>query len=354
MHFKKILITGGAGFVGSSIAIYLKKSYPDVEIFILDNLIRRGSELNLQRIKKYSISFIKGDVRFKSDLEKFKDIDLMIECSAEPSVLSGSEGSPEYVMDTNLVGALNCMECCRKANAALLFLSTSRIYPVEMLSQCNYVERETRFELIDDQEIAGVSSKGVSENFPMHGYRSFYGSSKYAAELIMDEYRQVYDFPMIINRCGVLAGPWQFGKIDQGIVCFWLASHLFKRSLKYIGFGGSGKQVRDILHIHDLCNLIDIQLKSPEAFNSGAYNVGGGKDISVSLMELSTLCRTASGNEIEIKSEPKMRYADIPVYVSDNHKIFEKTQWVPESNAEKIVDDTMRWLVENPEVHEFL
>lgn len=354
MNYKNILITGGAGFVGSSIAVYLKVNYPHLNVVVLDNLTRKGSELNIERLKKYSIDFYKGDVRFKADLEPFKQIDLMIECSAEPSVLSGSKGSPEYVLDTNLVGALNCVECCRKANAAMLFLSTSRVYPVEKLSSCQYEVKGTRFELSNQQAIPGVSVEGISENFPLEGYRSFYGSSKYAAELILEEYRKVYDFPIIINRCGVLAGPWQFGKIDQGIVCFWLASHLFGRSLKYIGFEGTGKQVRDILHVNDLCRLVDLQLKRPDEYSRDIYNVGGGREVSVSLLELTALCESATNKKIEIASEPEMRYADIPVYITDNDKIHQKSNWRPEFNSEKIIEDTLKWLVDNPDVHSCL
>src|SRR5258708_40202342 len=105
MDYKKILVTGGAGFVGSHICINLKKHYNAVDVIALDNLIRKGSQLNLPRLEKHGVVFKKGDVRKKEDLD-FKDIDLIIECSAEPSVMAGVHDSPEYVLDTNLSGAI--------------------------------------------------------------------------------------------------------------------------------------------------------------------------------------------------------------------------------------------------------
>lgn len=121
----KILITGGAGFVGSSMAIYFKKETPGVEITVLDNLKRRGSELNLQRFKNYGIDFCHGDIRNYTDFENLnQSFDLIIEASAEPSVLAGINSSPNYVIQTNLLGTLNCLEFARHHANAMIFLST--------------------------------------------------------------------------------------------------------------------------------------------------------------------------------------------------------------------------------------
>ena len=347
---KKIVITGGAGFVGSNIAIALKKQYVESEIIAFDNLHRKGSELNLPRLKATGIDFIKGDVRNSQDLESFGKIDFMIECSAEPSVLAGRGGDTDYLIETNLHGAINCANICRKFNSPMIFLSTSRVYPVKPLLNCDLRESETRFELLNSQKNAGISEFGIAEDFPMNGARSLYGGTKYAAEVMLEEYRDAFDLPIIINRCGVLAGPWQFGKADQGIAAFWTAAHYLKKQLKYIGFGGSGKQVRDMLHIDDLIRLIIMQIENPAKFADDIYNVGGGNFSSASLLELTEICSRITGNRINITQEPTMRYADIPVYISDNRKITNFCGWQPEKDIETIIQDIYQWIVTTPGV----
>ncbi|HEY9246818.1 MAG TPA: NAD-dependent epimerase/dehydratase family protein, partial [Candidatus Methanoperedens sp.] len=243
----KILITGGAGFVGSNLAIEFAKNKKDYTIIALDNLRRRGSELNIPRLKEYGIQFIHGDIRNREDFEGIGDADLVIECSAEPSVLAGYDSSPDYLLNTNLLGTINCLEYARKCRADVVFLSTSRVYPVKTINSLGYIERKTRFELAGEHEIPGVSSRGYSEDFPLSGSRTLYGTTKLASELILQEYIEMYGLRGVINRCGVLTGSWQMGKIDQGVVVLWAAKHHYGQPLSYIGYGGKGKQVRDIL-----------------------------------------------------------------------------------------------------------
>ncbi len=123
MVYNDVLITGGAGFVGSNLAIKLKEDYPSLNITVLDNLKRRGSELSLRRLKDAGVEFVHGDIRNREDLI-FEKVDLLLECSAEPSVLAGINSSPDYLMNTNLVGTLNCLEVAREHGAASIFLST--------------------------------------------------------------------------------------------------------------------------------------------------------------------------------------------------------------------------------------
>ncbi len=217
MDYKNILVAGGAGFVGSNLALRFKNEYPEINVIVFDNLKRRGSELNLPRLKEKGITFIHGDIRNKED---FNDItfDLLIECSAEPSVLAGLNGSPEYVLNTNLVGTLNCLELARINNAAIVFLSTSRVYPYYPINNANYDEKETRFELSAEQKIRGISKKGISERLSLEGPRSIYGATKLASELFITEYIETYKIKGVINRFGCIAGPWQMGKVDQGVV----------------------------------------------------------------------------------------------------------------------------------------
>ncbi len=348
---KKIVITGGAGFVGSNIAIALNCDYENCEIIAFDNLYRKGSELNVPRLELNGVEFVNGDVRNSQDLANLGKFDLMIECSAEPSVLAGKGGDTDYLIQTNLHGAINCADVCRKFDAPMIFLSTSRVYPIEPLVNCEVSEKESRFELRSSQNILGLSEHGIAEDFPMNGARSLYGGTKYAAEIMLGEYRDAFSLPIVINRCGVLAGPWQFGKADQGIAAFWIAAHCFNKPLKYIGFGGSGKQVRDMLHIDDLIRLIKLQIAEPAKFANDTYNVGGGNFSSASLLELTGLCRDVTGNRIEITPELEMRYADIPIYISDNRKITECCGWKPEKNIEIIIKDIYKWMTDTPGVN---
>ena len=347
MSMKRILVTGGAGFVGSNLAIGLKEYFTDTEVLVLDNLMRRGSELNLSRLKDAGVTFIHGDVRLPGDLDTVGKIDFLIECSAEPSVLAGSDGNPNYVVQTNLNGAINCAEYCRKQDAGLLFLSSSRVYSIKNLSDLEINTGKTRYELDETQKVPGVSVKGISESFSTNGFKSFYGASKFAAEVVLEEYRQMFDWPIIINRCGLIAGPWQFGKADQGIVSFWIKAHLSGRNLKYIGFDGQGRQVRDVIHISDLLRLVIEQLESPEIFDKEVYNVGGGLESSFSLQELTGLCQDVTGCKIDILAEKKDRYADIPVYISDCSKIHAQSKWKIELNIEDVVQDVYNWLQNN-------
>ena len=224
----KVLITGGAGFVGSNLACFLKREFRSWKVVSFDNLHRRGSELNLPRLKDAGVSFVHGDIRNKEDLQQVGNFDLLIECSAEPSVLAGYDESPEYLINTNLMGTINCLEKCRLTKADVIFLSTSRVYPMDLINNLKYDEDETRFELASRQEIAGVSEYGFSEELSLNGIRSLYGGTKLCSEIILQEYTAVYGIRGIINRCGVLTGPWQMGKIDQGFVALWVARHLWK------------------------------------------------------------------------------------------------------------------------------
>ncbi|MEO1672591.1 MAG: NAD-dependent epimerase/dehydratase family protein [Cyanobacteria bacterium J06631_2] len=343
---QKILITGGAGFVGSSLALGLKQLHPDWQIICFDNLRRRGSELNLPRFKALDIEFRHGDVRSTDDLDpKVFDIDLIIDCSAEPSVLAGLS-SPQYVLQTNLVGTINILEIARQNNAGLLFLSTSRVYSIKPLSSLNIIEQQTRLELTESQTIPGISFAGITEDFPTSSYRSLYGTTKLASEMLIAEYRQSYGLEAIINRCGVLTGPWQMGKVDQGVVVLWMAAHYFKKSLKYIGYGGTGKQVRDFLHIEDLLRLVDYQLNNFTRHDGDVLNVGGGRDSNLSLQEMTQLCQEITGNKIEIQSVDTKRAGDIPLFITDCDRLKQKTHWQPQIDPAQTFEDIYRWIIQ--------
>ena len=342
-----ILITGGAGFVGSNLAVNLAERHPDWEIVAFDNLHRPGSELNPPRLERAGVRFVRGDVREPGDLTDLGSVSALIECSAEPSVMSGVDGDTSFLFHTNLTGAYNCLELARRDGAFVAFLSTSRVYPVAGLNGLAYREVDTRFELLDEQEVRGASSAGISEDFPLAGARTLYGATKLAAEMLIEEYRATFGLRAVVDRCGVIAGPWQMGKVDQGVFAHWLLSHHFGLPLSYIGYGGKGKQVRDLLHVSDLVDLIDEQLGDPGRWDGQVVNVGGGRDVSLSLAEATEICRELTGNEVPISSTPDDRAGDVPVYISDCARLFERTSWRPSRPARDTLADLSAWIGEH-------
>ena len=333
---KRVLITGGSGFVGANLAVGLSDRHPDWEIVALDNLKRRGAELNLPRLRSSGVRFVHGDVRFKEDLLALDRVDAIVECSAEPSALAGVHDSPDYLVQSNLFGAYHCLELARRDGAQVVFLSTSRVYPYGALDALPYRETDTRFELSD--------CDGIDETFTLDGPRTLYGATKLAAEHLVTDYAAVLDLPMVVNRCGVIAGPWQMGKVDQGVFTYWLLAHMTGRPLEYIGYGGAGKQVRDLLHVEDLIDLIDRQLAEPQRWRGLTLNVGGGRECSLSLAETTALCRELTANEVPISPAAEPRPGDVRVYLTDASRLYSLTDWRPQRDAHSTLADTAAWI----------
>ena len=295
-----VLITGGCGFVGFNLAMKLRRDYSDFRIICFDNLKRKGSDLNLLKLKQSNIEFLHGDVRIASDFLNIGHIDVLIEAAAEPSVLAGINGSTDYVIDTNLNGTINCLNYALKYNALFIFLSTSRVYPIKTLESAFWSESDYRFDWTEKQNIGGV-----------------------------------------------ITGPYQMGKIDQGVVVLWAAKHYWKGKLSYIGYGGLGKQVRDMVHIEDLYRLLNFQIFNFNNLKSKLYNVGGGLDGSLSLMELTDLCERYSGNKINIIQSSEIRPADLRIYVTDNTLVTEETGWQPLIKPDQILQEIFDWIGED-------
>ena len=346
MNPRHVLVTGGAGFVGSALALRARQAWPDATVTAVDNLRRRGSELNLPRLRAAGVAFVHGDIRNPADLAPLgRDLDLLLECSAEPSVLAGYDGDPSYVIDTNLAGTIHCLELARKARAAVLFLSTSRVYPIAALNAIHTEEAETRFGIADTQTAPGVSTAGINEDFPLHGTRSIYGATKLASELLIAEYHEAFGVRTLVNRCGVIAGPWQMGKVDQGVFSLWMARHLKGGSLTYNGWNGHGKQVRDLLHIDDLADLVMMQVDALDTLDGRTFNVGGGVGCSLSLQETTAVCEEITGRRITITPSPDTRVADIKLYVTDNARVTAATGWTPRRTATDVMRDLHDWMV---------
>ena len=346
--YSHILVTGGAGFVGSHLAIALRESFPSTSVTAFDNLGRRGSELNLGLLREHGVVFRHGDVRSAEDLAfPGPPPELIIDCSAEPSAQAGYGRSPEFTVKTNLLGTFHCLELARRVQADLLLVSTSRVYPYRALNSLALVEEETRFALKGEQSVPGASGCGITEEFPLDGARSIYGMTKLASELMALEYADAYGFRCVVNRCGLISGPRQMGKSDQGVIVLWLASHYFGRPLRYIGFGGSGKQVRDVLHIDDFCGLAVDEARNFELYAGRPLNVGGGTENSVSLLEITELCAEITGRRIQIAPSPENRPADVKLYITDNSKISAINGWRPKRNVRGCLEDVHEWLRSN-------
>lgn len=260
----KLLITGICGFVGSRLATTLLERISDLEVFGIDNLLRPGSETNRTELVTKGIKFIHGDLRCRSDVESLASCDWVIDAAANPSVLAGVDGrsSPRQLTEHNLAGTLNILEYCRERKAGLLLLSSSRVYSVSELAALPMREQGKAFVLDAGARLPhGASRSGITEEFSVSQPVSLYGATKLASEIMAIEYGLTFDFPVWIDRCGVLAGAGQFGTAEQGIFSYWLHAHAARLRLRYIGFGGCGYQVRDAFHPEDLAALIALQLQ---------------------------------------------------------------------------------------------
>ena len=331
----KILITGGCGFIGSNLSIYLKNLKFD--IYSLDNLYRKGSELNEKRLKKNKIKNFKIDISKKKQLDKLPKFDLIIDCCAEPSV-SASLNELDRVIDTNLIGTLNILRKCAVDNAKIIFLSSSRVYSLSKLNKL--VPKKNINEPLKIR-------KKISMSFSTFGEKSIYGFSKFASEELIREFSYLYGIDYIINRCGVVAGPWQFGKVDQGFFALWMWKHINKEKLNYIGFGGYGNQIRDVLHVEDLNELIYKQIRNIKKIKNKSFSVGGSSSNAISLKKLTKICQKITNNEIEINSIKKTSVYDIPYFVSSNKYVSNTYKWKPKKNLLTIAKDIQSWQIKN-------
>lgn len=347
----KILITGICGFVGSTIARRIKETHDDIALVGLDNLSRAGSELNRPRVTTLCDSFVHGDLRASEDLDSLPAVDWVIDAAAIPSVLAGTDGhaSSRQLVNHNLTGTLNLLEYCRRTNAGLILLSTSRVYSIAPLSQLNLIPSLNRYEIDSDHKLpAGVSVEGISESFSTLPPVSLYGATKICSETMAMEYSHTFGFPLRINRCGVLAGAGQFGRADQGIFSFWIHSHLARRPLRYIGCGGTGYQVRDCLHPNDLADLITKQIAAgPNSEKPILNNVSGGITSSMSLCQLTDWCDTQFGNH-QVTASCDVRPFDLPWIVLDSALARNTWQWSPRYNLNSILDEIADFARRNP------
>ena len=331
----KILITGGCGFVGSNLALFLKKK--GFSVHTLDNLTRKGSTYNSNLLKKQKIKNYKINI---SNIKKIKSLpkyDLILDCCAEAAV-EISKNDFDKVINTNLIGTINILKKSKNDKSKIIFISSSRIYPLEEMNK-----------IIKNKNLKSKIkiSKMFSEKDKIIGPKTIYGLTKLCSEMLIEEFSYAYKLKYLINRCGVISGPLQFGKQDQGFVSLWIWRHLNKKKLSYIGYGGYGNQIRDVLHIDDLSELILLQIKNINKINNKLFTVGGSKTSYTSLSQLTKLCQKITGNKIKMGKVSKTSSYDIPYYLSDNTHVSNTYRWKPKRNINQVVMDTFLWLKKN-------
>lgn len=337
----KLLITGICGFVGSTLAKAFLNHIPDCEIIGIDNFSRSGSWLNKALLEPLGIQIFHGDIRIPSDLETLPAVDWVIDAAANPSVLAGVDGktSSRQLVQHNLQGTINLLEYCKQHSAGFALLSTSRVYSIPGLSAIQVKEKAGAFYPMAEQAFpVGISPEGVCELYSTAPPVSLYGSTKVASEHLAIEYGATFDFPVWVNRCGVLAGAGQFGHPGQGIFAFWVHSFREKQPLRYIGFGGQGHQVRDCLHPNDLVALLTKQFTEPLKTNKPRIiNVSGGIQNSLSLRQLSEWCEERFGVNPVVQTNTERPF-DIPWMVLDAAKANHIWQWAPATSIYDVLE----------------
>lgn len=351
---RKILIIGGCGFVGSNLARYFAKTD---KVLILDNLVRRGSEINLKDLTNYeNISYIHSDIRNREDIKNIRDWDpdIILNCAAQPAATNYS--NPQFDITNNCDAQVNVMEYCRDTKTPIIFWSTNKVYPAtytEVFSK-SIIDNKLHWDK-NNIETYYWSQKGFNEETPISSKdHSIYGASKAMADILTQEYSDAFGIPCILNRFSCLAGPNQWGKAEQGWVAWFVIAKLLGLPITFYGFDGA--QVRDCLFTEDINRLIDLQmdkLLSVQSYTE-VYNVGGGKDSTLSLKECLSKLSLIMGT-IDIRYEVKeKRRADQGIYISDTTKLQSHFNWKPTISIDEGLKGIYNWALENREVLERL
>ena len=331
----KIIVTGGCGFVGSNICAFLKNL--NFKVISVDNLTKTYSKLNLKRLNNLNIKNYNIDISNKRKFLKlnFKS-DIIIDCCADPSVESSRNDIYKNISN-NLITTYSVLEKARKDHSKIIFLSTSRVYPIKISYQkfnTFYKKRKKKYLFNEYSNIVGP--------------KKIYGFLKLSSEMLIKEYNYAFKIDYLINRCGLITGPWQFGKIEQGLVSLWLWKHLNKdNKLYYKGYKGSGNQVRDILFISDLCELIYLQIKKFKKIKNQTFCIGGGIKNSINLNQLTKICEEVTKNKLKIQRDFQTSIYDIPFYITSLQKVKKYYHWYPKINLKQGFNILFEWMKKN-------
>jgi CDP-paratose 2-epimerase len=335
----RVLITGGAGFIGSNTVDHLLRQ--GHEVIVLDNLSRKGSEINLQWLRRQhgAIPFEKVDVRdaeaLQSVMQRYHSLKAVFHFAAQVAVTS-SVSDPRYDFEVNALGTFNLLEAVRRSGQepVVLFTSTNKVYGA--LEGLGVEEGETRYRLRD-------LPNGVSEDTPLDFY-SPYGCSKGTADQYVRDYHRIFGLRTVVFRNSCIYGRRQFGVEDQG----WLAWFVIaaERGLP-IRIYGDGKQVRDVLFVDDLIQAMLSAIERGETTAGQVYNMGGGPGNSLAIWrEFGPLLETRLGHPIEV-SYDSWRPGDQKIYVSDISKARRQLGWQPTITPEHGIGLLQAWVHEN-------
>jgi CDP-paratose 2-epimerase len=330
----KVLVTGGAGFIGCNMADRLaSKGY---EVVVFDNFSRKGTELNAEwlRGKHTNVEVVRGDLSkdFKKLCEIIKDCDEVYHFAAQTSVPI-SIAEPRADFEANILGTLNVLEAIRRSNeeCSLFYSSTNKVYGE--LSGARILEKQGRYDFVDLEN-------GVDETMPLD-FQTPYGCSKGGAEQYVKEYAKLYGLKNIIFRQSCIYGPRQLGLEAQGWVAWFVIAALLEKPIKIYG---DGKQVRDLLYIDDLIDAIELAMEK-KCFGE-IFNIGGGKKHAASLLEVIDIIERKTGKKIG-KSFHDWRAGDQKVYYTDYSKAQRLLGWKPKTGIEEGIAKLIEWVKEN-------
>ena len=333
------LITGGAGFVGTNLADRLLRDGDDV--IVLDDLSRRGVDRNLAWLRDTHperLRVVEGDVRDAETVRRaVREADRVFHFAAQVAVTT-SVTDPAADFAVNLGGTFTLLEELRRRSEPppLLFTSTNKVYG--KLAGLRVEQRGERYEPVD----ADVREHGIGEHWPLQ-FASPYGCSKGGADQYVLDYAETYGMPAIVFRMSCIYGPHQQGNEDQG----WVAHFLLQaRNGRPITLFGDGRQVRDVLFVDDLLEAMTLALAQVDALSGRAFNMGGGPQSTVSLLELIDLIG-------QLGAPPEVRFGDWRVgdqryYVSDTRRFAEATGWAPKVDPEQGIALLHEWLAAAP------
>ena len=333
MTERRVLIIGGAGFIGSNWAERLLTTTA-AKVHIFDDLSRRGVQHNLEWLQRLAdpgrLQLTIADVRDAEAVERVVRGVTEIYHLAAQTAVTASVDSPRHDFDVNLVGTVNVLEAARKEGHRpfILFTSTNKVYG-EMAGRPLVVTRD-RYRFAD--------GRGVSEAQPLD-FHSPYGCSKGAAEQYVHDYARTYGIPTVVMRMSCVAGPRQFGNEDQGWVAHFLYSAMEEQPVVLYG---DGRQVRDVLYVGDLLDAFELAVERRALTEGQIYNIGGGAENTVSLLELAAHLQAMTGRRLRYSTEPA-RAGDQLVYVTDHSRFSAETGWKPGTALRETLDALLAW-----------
>lgn len=336
---KYVLITGGAGFIGTNLASRFLSQGKKVMIY--DSLFRDGVEENLQWLKE---TYPENLIIQIANITEGRVLEKCVEQASEvfhlcaQVAVTSSVSNPILDFDVNLKGTFLLLEAIRKSShqPPLIFTSTNKVYG--NLEDVKMIENNTRFHPADKK----MKKFGINEKIPLD-FHSPYGCSKGAADQYILDYSRTYGLKTVVFRMSCIYGPHQFGTEDQGWVAHFLISALQDEP---VCIYGNGKQVRDILYVEDLIDAFQLAHEKMDSLKGEVFNIGGGPANSVSLLEILNLIKEKAGKDMDITFED-WRTGDQYYYVSNTDKFKEATGWKPRHSVSEGVELLLGWLCTN-------